>query len=419
MSTQRTMLVMCLASAALAGCTPPKIEKTGYDESATSEDDGSDEFSSAQEEDESGGGEGGGELSPNACLLDPEEGKHGYRHHCGGFMTFNFSGHANGHEVAESYSYGFGPTYADAVFEDIDTYANPVVMACCGGPYDFDEAPSAQPTYFKNCKADAVQQMCSAMGQWLIKLAEDYPLAKGALYDAAEILGSQANQTACNAALYEDGENFNEVSDTSWDIAVGNSSLTIEVDLIEILDIAYDEPPAVCESIFENDDNLLPLLTQTDEGDLDVLALENGHITLTDGRAYEQAVTPADGYMSVGMLDDGDVELRSLVLRNPSPVVLVVDSVAYTVDSWNLALIGPVSATPRSPVTNFPAGTASFSMSVLHDGSLYRAGGTNTSTFTLTPTSRGDWHLDGLEVAFEDDPTTWSFYNSSPLVFGP
>jgi hypothetical protein len=418
MSTQRTMLVMCLASAALAGCTPPKIETTEFDGSGTS-DGGSDEFVGARD-DESGGGEGGAERPHNSCLLEPEGGDYGYRHRCGGFMTFNFSGHANGHEIAKSYSYGFGPSYADAAFEDIDTYANPVVMACCGGPYDFDEAPSSQPTYFKNCKADAVQQMCSAMGQWLIKLAEDHPLAKDALYDAAEILGSKTNQTACTGALYEDGENFNEVSDTSWDIAVGNSLLTIEVDLIEILDIAYDEPPAVCESIFENDENLLPLLTQTDEGDLDVLALENGDITLTDGRdAYEQAVIPADGYMSVGMLDDGDVELRSLVLRNPSPVVLVVDSVAYTVDSWNLALIGPVSGTPRSSVTTFPAGTVSFSMSVLHSGALYRAGGTNMRPFTLTPTSRGDWHLDGLEVAFEDDPTTWSFYNSSTLVFGP
>jgi hypothetical protein len=411
------MVVMCLASAVIAGCGgPPTIEPPEYDESSTSGG-GSDEFDSAQEG-ETGGGDGGGELGANACLLEPGGGDYGYRHHCGGFMTFSFSGQANGHEVAESYSYGFGPTYVDPAFEDIDTYATPVVMACCGGPYDFDEAPSSQPTYFKNCKADAVQQMCSAMGQWLIKLAEDYPGAKGALYDAAKILGSQANQTACNAALHEAGENFNEISDTSWSIAVGKSWLTVGVELIEILDIAHDEPPAVCESIFENDENLLPLLTQTDEDDLDVLALENGDITLTND-TFEQALAPAEGYMSVGLLEGGGVELRNLVLRDPSPVILVVDSIAYTVDSWNLALIGPVSGKPRLSVTTFPASSVSFSMSVLHDGVLHRAGGTNLKPLELTPTMDGDWHIDGLEVAFEDDATTWSLYNSSTLVFEP
>jgi hypothetical protein len=419
MSTERTLLGMCLVSAIGTGCTPPEISTPGYEDTATSGDGGSDEFSSAQEEDESGGGEGGSEISQNACLLDPDGGKYGYRHHCGGFMTFNFSGQANGYEVAESYSYGFGPTYVDVAFEDIDTYANPVVMACCGGPYDFAEAPSSQPTYFKNCKADAVQQMCSAMGQWLIKLAEDYPLAKGPLYDAAKILGSQANQTACNAALYENGENSNEVSDTSWSIAVGNSWLNIEVGLIEILELAYDEPPAVCESIFENDENLLPLLTQMDEDGLDVVALEGGDITLTDNDAYEHSRTPTEGYMSVSTLHGGNVELRNLVLRDPGQVTLTINSVAYSVDSWNLALIGPVSGTLRASVAAFPAGTVSFAMSVIYDGRLYRAGATNSSTFTLSAKDGGSWHLDRLEVTFEDDPTTWSFYNSSELVFGP
>jgi hypothetical protein len=195
--------------------------------------------------------------------------------------------------------------------------------------------------------------------------------------------------------------------------------VTIEDDLIEILDIAFAEPPATCESIFENDENLLPLLTQADERNPDVVALDNGDITLTDGGAFERADTPAEGYMTVGVLGGDDVELRNLVLRNPSPVVLVVDSVAYTVDSWNLALIGPVSARSRLSVTTFPAGAVSFSMSVIHDGTLYRAGGTNIQSFTLTPTFEGDWYLDGLEVAFEDGSTIWSFYNLSPLVFAP
>lgn len=405
--------------ALLVACsTPPKIDDPDLDPNATSEEGGSDEFGPAYEEGEGGGGGGGGELGKNECLVGPRGDDYGYRHHCGGHIAFNFSGEANGHSVAEWYSFGFGPTYVDPELESIDTYATPVVMACCGGPYNFDEAASSQQTYFKNCKADAVQQMCSAMGQWLIKLADDHPGAKGELYDAAEILGTKANQTDCNLALYEDGENFNEISATSWDIAVGSSWLTVEVDLIEVLEIAYDEPPTVYESVYENDENLLPLLTQMFGGGLDVLTLEAGQITLADD-TYKQSLTPAEGYMSVGTLRGDDLELRSLILRDPGQVTLVIDSMPYTVDSWNLALIGPVSGSPRSSVTTFPPDTVSFSMSVVYDGGLYRTGGTNVQPFTLTSASSGDWRIDGLEVAFEDGARTWSLYSSSTLVFGP
>lgn len=382
---------------------------------ATSEEGGSDELGPALEEGEGDGD--AGELPWNECLLQPD-GRYGYRHHCGGFMTFGFSGEANGHSIAQSYSYGFGPDYVDPEFEDLDTYATPVVMACCGGPYDFDQAPSSQPTYFQNCKADATQQMCAAMGQWLIKLAEKYPLAKKELYEAAKILGSQSKQTACFLALHEVGENFNEVTDTAWKIGVGKSWLTIEIDRIEILNIAYDEPSLTCESVFENDEYLLPLLTQMLGRDLHVVALHDGNITLTNG-TFKHSTTPIDGYMSIGTFDDDEkVELRNLVFRDPDPVTLIVDSASYTIDSWNLALIGPVSAVFHSNVATFPAGAVSFAMSVSHEGRLYRAGGTNVRPLELTSTD-GEWHVDGLELTFPDGATTWSLYNSSTLVFGP
>jgi hypothetical protein len=409
----KAISTMCAASAMLVACGKlPEIT----DPEATSEEGGSDELGPAYGE---GEGEGGaGELVENACLIAPDGTKFGYRHHCGGYMTFGFSGEANGQPVSHSYSYGFGPSYAEPEFEDLDTYETPVVMACCGGPYDFDQAPSSQPTYFRNCKADAVQQMCAAMGQWLIKLAEAYPVAKPQLYEAAGLVGSKANQTACFLALHEQGHNFNEISDTSWALAVGKSWLTVEVDLIEILDIAYDEPPLMCESVFENDEYLLPLLTQPFGDDVDVVALENGHITLTND-TFEHSTTPAEGYMSIGISQRGAVELRNLVLRDPGSVTLVVGSDAYTVDSWNLALIGPISDMPDGEVTTFPAGTVSFAMSVSHAGRLYRAGGTNVRPIELTATDSGEWHLEGLEVAFDDGTMTWSLYSSSTLVFGP
>jgi hypothetical protein len=55
----------------------------------------------------------------------------------------------------------------------------------------------------------------------------------------------------------------------------------------------------------------------------------------------------------------------------------------------------------------------------LHDGGLYRAGGTNTRSFMLLLTDDGDWRVEGLELSFEDGARTWSLYTPSSLVFGP
>lgn len=378
---------------------------------------GTDEIGQAMET--SGGGTGGEEeIDANECLVGPDNGNYGFRHHCGGDMTFGFTGQADGHNISKSYSFGFGPTYADDEVADYDTYETPIVAACCGGPYDFQQVASSQQTYFVNCKLDAVQQMCATMPQWLIKLAEDYPLAQIQLYDAAELLGDAQTQTECVLALYENVGAFNEVNDTSWDISVGNSTLTVEIDLVEILSIDYDTPPEECESIYENDSTLLPLLTSMESGaTLDVLTLDSGSVTLTDDDGFSDTITPTEGYMSVAELRNGDVELRNVVLRDPASITLVVDSTTYIVDTWNVALIGPVTNTPRLGVSTFPAGSVSFAMSVVYDGGLYRAGGTNAEPFTLEQASVGGWELDGLELEFIDDTTTWTFTNSSTLVF--
>jgi hypothetical protein len=145
--------------------------------------------------------------------------------------------------------------------------------------------------------------------------------------------------------------------------------------------------------------------------------LDAGDTKLTDNDGFIDTIAPAEGYLSVGDLTSGYTELRNLVLRDSSSMMLIVDSTTYVVDRWNVALVGPVTGTPVGSVTTFAAGDVLFSLSVVYDGALYRAAGTNVNAFTLELTSMG-WEVDGLKLEFVDGATTWSFYNWSTLEFG-
>lgn len=256
----------------------------------------------------------------------------------------------------------------------------------------------------------------------LLLLAKKHPAAAVQLENTAAVLGSEAEQTDCLLSLWEATGNFNEVTNTSWNIPVGNTDLTLEIDIIEVLSIAYDDPPEECHSIFENDEFFLPLVLPMKTGSLDVLAMLDGEISLTDNDLFYDIVTPTEGYLSVASLSSGDIEMRNLVLREPGAVTLVVDSTAYVADKWNLALTAPATGTPNGSITTFPSGTVLFTMSVVYDDVLYRTSGTNISAFTLESAS-GDWLIDGLELIFVDNGpisnTTWSLSVSSTLEFSP
>src|SRR5690606_6356053 len=199
---QHTTITLVLPALLVFACSKDPEEEPDLSANATSEEGGSEEFGAANDE----VGENEEEISANTCLTSREVGSYGIRHHCGGEISFSFSESANDVPLARDYGFGFGPTYASDEVADQDTYAQPMVAACCGGPFDFEESNVSQKIYFENCKLDAAQQICSATDQYLEQLAMEYPAAAPQLLAAAEILGSAANQQDCVLSLYEAGE---------------------------------------------------------------------------------------------------------------------------------------------------------------------------------------------------------------------
>lgn len=161
------------------------------------------------------------------------------------------------------------------------------------------------------------------------------------------------------------------------------------------------------------------MLTEKESGGLDILAQEHGDMGLSGANAFSATVKPDEGYAAVGRSYAGDVEIRSLLLRETAPTTVVVDGVGYTLDRWNLALIGPKQGHTHGSMTVFDAGETSFALSASYNGAMFRAGGTNATAFTLQETATG-WQLDGLELELDDgNGKVWSLRSASPLVFGP
>lgn len=336
---------------------------------------------------------------------------------------------AEGQLIDRLYDYGFGPGYAHGAIAGLDTYESPMVAGCCGGPYDFDTPPDDQKVYFENCKLDAVQQMCAAAGQWLIMLADEYPLAKNKLLEAAATIGDEEAQTECVLSLYEaevldeqgepaPGMSYYKIDDTEWEIMDSGASLKIELDLLEILSLEYPDPPATCESIFENDTSLLPLLEAMGEGDEGELQpLLSASLAITDGVQFYQQVAAQTGSLHVVDSPSG-ARLNSLSLRSSVATTANIGSAPIVIDEWSLSLLGMASGSHVRDATVFDAGTVMFSLSFVEDQALRRVAGTNAESFSLRRSPAGRWLLDNLVLTLEEPSGTWSMYASGPLEFG-
>ena len=391
-------------------------------------------------DDDIGGTDGGDpenpeEIPPNTCLTDPATGYYGYRHHCGGNYQFSFVGEADDMPIDESFWIGFGPTYAEPEIEPYDTYETPLIAACCGGPYDLERNSIDQFNYFENCKADAVQTLCELVPAYLKKVAEDYgDIKKAAVEGIANNMLSQENQNDCINSLYEgvvfDQEglplpdnHYLKITDTSWHYVANLIDLTIHVDELELLEIAYPPPPdlAICEDFYENDDNVFPVL----DGLLDGAFLENFGIQSGGGQlrkdsSFIQAVDPKEGYLSVAHLppspSGSGIALRNLLLRDTTSTTIDFERTDYVIDRWTIGLVGPVEV-PVGAAAFFPARSVAFTATVSYGEAIYEKTGYNSDDFTLTQTSTG-WELSNLRLVFEDEGSLWE-YSLDDLRFTP
>ena len=218
-----------------------------------------------------GGGESGVEeddfKADGYCLVGETEGVKGYRHHCGGTLAFEVEGQyhylGNWYPTSFGMDIGFGPSFADDWLVDDDTYDHPLVAACCGGPMDFDNENSEYfDAYQLNCALDGVQQLCAAIPRYFKSLGDNSTgVRQQRYYEIATYLNDGAVQEDCVFSIYEEADPDNVINGTTWQIIDNaNADYTLTVDFLEILDIDYDEPPTECKSIYDNDDNVTPLI---------------------------------------------------------------------------------------------------------------------------------------------------------------
>lgn len=376
-----------------------------------------------------GGGESGVEeddfKADGYCLVAAIDGVKGYRHHCGGTMEFEVEGqyHSLGswHPTSFGMDIGFGPTFADDWLVDDDTYDRPLVAACCGGPMDFENTDS---NYFNayqlNCALDGIQQLCSALPRYFKALADTaIGVKKLRYYDIAKHLNDDAVQNDCVLSLYEESDPDNAINGTTWRIIdSANANYTLIVEHLEILDIDYDEPPAECKSIYDNDDNVTPLIESLTGSSVEPFTLSAGDGQFTNNDDVTAELDPEPDSVLATSLDvsSGALQLVNFALKGSNKTI-VVDSIPYTVDRWSLRLMTPVTA-PRGKdgTYTYPEGRMTILATVFAAGDAISLIGTNATDVTIVGSSSG-WLVRGFQVEYNESGTLWSWSQASDLNF--
>lgn len=406
---------MLVAIGLLASCAPP----------------GDPEQPNLETEDGIGGAETGVDeddfVTDGNCLVGAVGGAKGYRHHCGGDLSFVVEGQyhdsAGWHPTDDfGMTVGFGPTYASSWLEDDDVYATPFVAACCGGPYDFENIDTNYTNnYALNCALDAVQQLCASLPRYY-KAKGDAAAAviQQRYYAIAEYLNDSDVQGSCVLSLYEEDDPGHLIQNRSWQIIDNaDADYTISVGLLEILEWDYPDNPndvAECSSIYDNDDSVIPLVEQL-AGYVEGYTIASGNGQLTNDDDVAQAMDPDLGSVLSTVVDpgSGELELRNLVLKGGGATI-VVKSMPYVVDRWSLRLVTPVVTPPFGGMHTFRPGSMTLVANVFADGDAISLTGTNAGTVSVFAGPRG-WVIRGLEVEYDDNGTLWTYSQTSDLEF--
>ncbi len=266
---------------------------------------------------------------------------------------------------------------------------------------------------------DAVQQLCAALPRYFKALGDQSAGIKQQRYYAiAEHLTAKAVQEDCVLSLYEEDSPDTVINGTSWQLVdSAEASYTITIDFLELLEIAYDEPPAECKSIFDNDDNVAPLIDVL-LSDVDPFTLSIGNGRISNSAGLSEDLDPGVGSLLATALEpaSGDLQLVNFVLKGGATKI-VVGSVPYEIDRWSLRLMSPVTASPGLGGTyTYPAGSMTVLATVFAAGDAMSLTLTNTREVTVLAGSAG-WLVRGFEVEYNDNGTLWTWSQTSNLEF--
>jgi hypothetical protein len=214
----------------------------------------------------------------------------------------------------------------------------------------------------------------------------------------------------------DDPEHY--VSNRTWEIVSdSNIQASITIDALEILEWDYPENPnevADCDSIFDNDDNVAPLVDYLAEGDVENFVIAAGDGVLTNNDGITEALDPGPASLLSLVQDptNGDLEVRNFVLRDNDSVTITANSVSVVVDRWSLRLLQPVTTSPVRGQYQYSAGSMSFVGGAVYKGEVISLVGTNASTVYVSPDGPS-WVVQGLELEYNDNGTLWSFSTTS------
>lgn len=328
-------------------------------------------------------------IENNVCLTTVNEPYQGIWHQCGGSFDIELTGDALGTAINESISIDFGPGVEG------DSYGEPRVAACCG-EFDFERPFSEQREYAENCLYDSIQQFCSALPYYLWDMAKvagdnNKIATRDLLNNYGNQLSTSEKQYECIDSLWADGPTdpyYYAITSHSWNAI---ADVWVKVVVAEINDLYLPEDPAewvTCESIFENDDTVLP---DTGGPVLDTLLLDSGSLSVS-GLDLQLALTPEP---TSALVIGSDARLGALQLHGAAARLA-----GLTVERWRLGSLRSVPMKQRDDgALVVSAGALAMIGALVVDGETITTMAYNSTELVLWTHGRG-WQIEPFTVVY-------------------
>ncbi len=312
----------------------------------------------------------------------------------------------------------------------VDSYDDPLVMACCDG-FEAGSELFGQPPYVA-CHADAVNLVCNSAFAYLTQLAQNRKEA--GWEDTAEDLFAFAegfDEEACGdlfapkllAALDAASDLADDISVTGeldldapqYSGKVEYVTLGVTTELFDVWQPALAVDVEACDSSQENDSNTWNGGTDG-PSDYNMAATDAVRATLigpvyADGAMAGRTSFSPDDTALKASFDPSTTTwgVNNLSYRAGSAVVVANSGLSVSIDDFKLATISSVDGlTGTSTSLVVPAGVLQFTATGTVAGEPYRVFGTNATTFELTK-SGGDWRSDTMGFQHLDSQLdTWN-----------
>jgi hypothetical protein len=362
-------------------------------------------------------GETGEEPGPVAlptgeCVQYPKPEKYyGFVHQCEGRAKLSYQAKSE----SGSYSFTFGPGAKNpSLWVRPDSYALPLVAACCGR-FNYENPTFEQKLpYLNNCLIDTVQQTCHGIPHLLRRAAEqaDSLAKKLALKAFAKQVESREDE--CVTELWAGGatEDYpNRLLERTWTPKKGVSITLVDAEVTDWT-VEGEVDWNTCTSMYDNDPAVVPsapyqvpgvvAMTQT--------SLAPGTAMSGSGPGGSHAtIHPSshDSSLTVAYLPDGTLLVTGLLLEAES-VAVTVFGVEGQLDHSSMVLGNVLEPRLIGGEYTVDTDSASFVVTATFEGGSRTVMFTNVDPITFRETMAGAWEFDPFDLAYaEPGLGTW------------